>query len=267
MATELPRFAGSIPDLYERHLGPLLFEPYARDLAARVRVEAGGRLLELACGTGRLTRHLVSALPSGATIDATDLNEAMTLVARQRVPAAAVTWGTADATALPFGDAAFAGACCQFGVMFFPDKIAAARQVWRVLEPGAAYWLSSWSTLADNPLSRLANEAAWRLIGGDTPPFMRIPYGYGDRDRIAADLRAGGFSTIDIDTVDLEAVADSAGDVAIGLVQGTPMVNEIRERGRATPEAVTAAVAEEIARAFGTSAIRAPMRAHVVRAA
>jgi SAM-dependent methyltransferase len=266
MATEVPRFTGSIADLYERYLGPLLFEPYARDLAARVRVGAGGRLLELACGTGRLT-HLVAALPAGATIDATDLNEAMTLVGRTRVPSPSVAWGTADATALLFDDATFDSACCQFGVMFFPDKIAAARQVRRVLKPGGAYWLSAWSTLADNPLARIANETAAHLLGGETPPFLRIPYGYADRDRIAADLRAGGFSTTDIETVDVEAVAGSAADVAIGFVQGTPMVNEIRERGVVTPEAVTEAVAAAIAREFSAGPVRAPMRAHVIRAA
>ena len=267
MATAVPRFTGSIPDLYERYLGPLLFEPYARDLAARVRIAAGGRLLELACGTGQLTRHLAAALPSGATIDATDLNEAMTLVGRTRVPSPSVAWGTADATALLFDDATFDGACCQFGVMFFPDKVAAARQARRVLKPGGTYWLNAWSTLADNPLARIANETAARLLGGETPPFLRIPYGYGDRDQIAADLRAGGFPTIDIETVDVEAVAGSAADVAIGFVQGTPMVNEIREHRGVTPEAVTEAVAAAIAREFSAGPVRAPMRAHVIRAA
>ena len=181
--------------------------------------------------------------------------------------AANVTWGTADATALSFADRTFDAACCQFGVMFFPDKIAAARQVRRVLKPGAAYWLSSWSTLADNPLARIADQTAARLLGAGRSPFLRIPYGYSDRDRIAADLRAGGFSTVDIDTIDAQALADSATDVAIGFVQGTPMVNEIREHGGPTPEAVTAAVAADIAREFGTGSIKAPMRAYVIRAA
>lgn len=267
MATELPRFSGAVPDFYERYLGPLLFEPYARDLASRVRVAARGRLLELACGTGRLTRHLLETIPGDATVDATDLNEAMTLVARQRVPTARVAWSTADAARLPFDDAMFDGACCQFGVMFFADHVAAARQVRRVLKPGAAYWLNSWGTLAENPLARIADETAASMLGGDAAPFLRIPYGYTDRDRIAADLRAGGFSTVDIEIVDRDAVADSAADVATGWVHGTPMINEIRGRGEAMPKAVTTAVAEAIAREFGAGLIRAPMRAYVIRAA
>jgi ubiquinone/menaquinone biosynthesis C-methylase UbiE len=260
-------FAGSIPEVYDRFLAPTFTEPYASDLVSRVHVPAGGRLLELACGTGRLTQQLAAAAPADASIDATDLNEPMIAIARARVTAPNVRWGTADATALPFADAEFDAVVCQFGVMFFPDKVAAARQVRRVLKAGGSYWFSTWSSLDDNPLSRVAREVGVRFLGPGTPLFVDIPFGYHDRDRISADLRAGGFATIEIDAVDLEAHAPSATQAATGLVQGTPMIEQIRQHGRATPEEVTAAVAERIAQEFGAAPVRGAMRALVVRAA
>lgn len=259
-------FAGSIPDLYDRYMGPTFMEPYARDLASRQSVPAGGRLLEIACGTGRLTRQLVANLPDGATIDATDLNEAMIDVARDRVRSSRVRWATSDVAALAFDDATFDEAFCQFGSMFFPDKVAAAREVRRVLKRGAAFWLNVWAALAENPVSRIANETAAQFFDGDAPPFFRVPFGYNDCDEIARDLRAGGFSRVDIDLVDIEGVSSTAREVAIGLVQGTPMANEIRERGRVPADVVTDAVAAALAREFGAAPVRAPMRALVVRA-
>ena len=260
-------FVGTIPELYDRYLAPTFTEPYASDLVSRVRVPAAGRLLELACGTGRLTQQLAAALPAPVSIDATDLNEPMVAVARARVSAANVRWRTADAMALPFGDAEFDAVVCQFGVMFFPDKVAAARQVRRVLKDGGSYWFSTWSSIDDNPVSRVARDVAAQFLRADMPAFINIPFGYHDPDCIAADLRAGGFATADIDIVTLEAHAPSAAQVAAGLVQGTPMIEQIRACGRGTAEEVTAAVADAIARECGAAPVRTRMRALVVRAA
>lgn len=264
MASEHAGFVGSIPELYDRHLGPLFFQPYARDLASRVR--AGGRLLELACGTGMLTRELVSALPQTVTIDATDLNDAMLAAARTRVVAPNVRWQTADAMALPFDDGVFDAAVCQFGVMFFPDKVDAARQVRRVLKPGGSYWFNVWGTLADNPLGRVAHDTIAAFFDSDPPAFYQTPFGYNDHDRIAGDLRAAGFTSVHIDVVDKEAQASSAEHAAVGLVQGNPVIGPIKERAHATPDAVTSAVAAAAAREFGTAPLRAPMRVLVVHA-
>src|SRR4051812_30471801 len=210
MAIDSAAFVGSVPELYDRHLGPVFMEPYARDLAGRVQVPSGGRLLELACGTGKLTRELVAALPATVTIDATDLNDAMLAVARTRVAAQNVRWSTADALSLPFEPGQFDAAVCQFGVMFFPDKAQAARQVRRVLKPGGSYWFNVWGTLDENPISRVSHHAVGALSDGDPPLFYTVPFGYNDRDRIAADLRAGGFTTVDIEVMDKQAEAESA---------------------------------------------------------
>jgi SAM-dependent methyltransferase len=265
MAMDNAAFVGSVPELYDRHLGPVFMEPYARDLASRVTIPAGARLLELACGTGKLTRELVAALPATVEITATDLNDAMLAVARTRVTAPNVVWSTADAMALPFEDARFDAAVCQFGVMFFPDKVEGARQVRRVLKPRGSYWFNVWGTLDENPISRVSHEAVGALFDGEPPMFYKVPFGYNDRDRIAADLRAGGFSQVDIDVVDKQAEAVSAAHMAVGLVQGNPIIGAINERGL-SPVAVTSAVAAALGRAFGEAPMRAPMRVLVVHA-
>ena len=266
MASEHAAFVGSVPELYDRHLGPLFMEPYARDLAARVTLPAGGRLLELACGTGRLTRALIATLPANVLVEATDLNDAMLEVARARESAPNVRWSSADALALPFEDASFDAAVCQFGVMFFPDKVEAARQVRRVLKRGGSYWFNVWDALAANPIGRIANDTIATFFASDPPVFYQTPFGYNDRDRIEADLRAGGFSRVEIDLVDKQGVAESAGHAAVGLVQGNPVIGAITERASATPEAVTAAVAAALAREFGAAPVQAPMRVLVVHA-
>lgn len=260
------RFIGSIPDFYDRCLAPSFIEPYARDLASRTRAKAGDRVLELACGTGRLTRHLVAAFPADVALDATDLNDGMIAIARQRVTAPNVRWSTADASSLPFEAGTFAEAFCEFGVMLFADKAAAARQVRRALAPGGSYWLNTWCAIAENPVSRVGAEAVARFLGGSAPPFYHVPFGYFDPHRIEADLRAGGFAVVEVEKVELEGAGASAQDIAMGLVHGTPMANELRERGLATADEVTAAVADAIAREFGGAAVRAPMSALVAHA-
>ena len=266
MPPEHATFVGSIPEIYDRYLGPLFIVPYARELAARVSVDAGEQLLELACGTGLLTRELVAVLPPTATVEATDLNEAMLAIAQARLAAPNVRWRPADAMALPFDAGVFSVAVCGFGVMFFPDRVAAARQVRRTLKPGASYWFTVWASRAENPVARLAHETIASFFDDDAPSFSQTPFGYHDKSQIAADLRDAGFTSIDIETVDKHTDGMAAADAAVGLVQGNPGVLAIRERARTTPEAVTAAVADAIRREFRDGPVRSPMRAHVVHA-
>jgi len=266
MPPEHASFVGSIPDIYDRCLGPLFIVPYARELASRISLDAGGQLLELACGTGLLTREIVSVVPPTTTIEATDLNDAMLAIAAARLTAPNVRWRMADAMALPFDGGVFDAAVCGFGVMFFPDRIEAARQVRRTLKPGASYWFTVWASRAENPVARIAHETTATFFDGDAPAFSEIPFGYHDKNQIAADLRHAGFTSIDIDTVDKHTDGLSAADAAVGLVQGNPGVLAIRERARATLDEVTAAVADAIRREFGDGAVRAPMRAHIVHA-
>src|SRR4051794_35372477 len=172
-------FAGSIPETYDRFLGPLLSEPYARDLAARLAALTPARVLETAAGTGVATRALARALPAGAAIVATDLSRPMLDLAAARLETAEVTWQQADALALPFEDGAFDAVACQFGAMFFPDRAAAYREARRVLRRGGRFVLSVWDRLERNELAHAGDEAGAAQVPEDPPRFLaRVPYGF-----------------------------------------------------------------------------------------
>jgi len=266
MTTTNATFAGAVPRIYHEHLGPMLFVPYARDLARRLPMRPGARILELACGSGILTAEIMPMLVDAAAICATDLNDAMIEVAKSHVRSDRVRWETADATTLKFDADSFDVVVSQFGFMFFPDKIAAAREARRVLRGHGTLLFNVWATLEENPVSHLAHDTISSFFAADPPTFYRVPFGYADRARIAADLDAAGFADITIDTVDVVGRSPSAEHAAIGLVQGTPVVHAIRERNTVPVEEVTRAVARAIDREFGPGEIRAPMRAHVVTA-
>src|SRR3954452_980695 len=184
------QFAGSIPETYDRYLGPLLFEPYARDLAARLADLAPARLLETAAGTGVGTRALARALPAGTNIVATALNRPMLALAAARMETAEVTWQQADALALPFDDGAFDAVACQFGAMFFPNRAAAYREAGRVLRGGGRFVLNVWGRIESNELAQLVDGAVAAQFPEDPPRFLaRVPHGYHDADAIIDELR------------------------------------------------------------------------------
>jgi ubiquinone/menaquinone biosynthesis C-methylase UbiE len=270
MSQPIARFAGSsIPETYERHLGPLFFEPYALDLVARLRPAGPGetRILELACGTGRVTRQLLARLPSDGSLVATDLNEAMLTVARSHVaPSPRLEWRTVDAMALPFPPASFSNVVCQFGFMFFPDKASAARGIAAVLRPGGQLLFNTWDSLDQNPLARLAHETIAAFFANDPPRFYPVPFGYHDAGAIRRTLEESGFSEIEIERVPITAEAPSAEHAAIGLVRGSPVQNEIQERGTTDSEPIVRAVAAALRGACGDSPLRVPMQALVVSA-
>jgi len=261
------KFAGSIPELYDRYLGPLLFEPYAEDLARRLSVLRRGTLLEVAAGTGVVTQALRKALPDDVRIIATDLNEGMLKVAASRVNAPTVTFQQADAQKLPFADGSADAVVCQFGVMFMPDKGAAQREAARVLVPGGLYVFNVWDRLANNEVSLIVTRAVEALYPQDPPRFFeRTPFGYFDPAPIRAELEAAGFQRIELDTVQLVSQAVSAEHVAIGLCQGTPLRSEIEARNPQGLSAATAAAASALQARFGAGPFENHMSALVVTA-
>jgi SAM-dependent methyltransferase len=259
-------FAGKIPELYDTLLVPMLFEPYAGDIAQRAAAFAPSRVLETAAGTGAVTRALARELPPHADIVATDLNQAMLDRASLAPAGRAVTWRQADALQLPFDDASFDIVVCQFGAMFFPDKTAAFREAHRVLRAGGALLFSVWDRIEENAFAETITEALGVLFPDDPPLFMkRTPHGYFDRDAIARDLANAGFDANPrIDTVTRRSHASSAARVAIAYCQGTPLRNEIEARANASLEQATSACAAAIAARFGSGAIDGKIQAHTI---
>jgi len=261
------KFAGSIPALYDRYLGPLIFEPYAVDLAARIAASAPARVVETAAGTGVVTRALARALPSAVEIVATDLNQPMLDYAAVQPGVERVNWRQADAQNLPFPDASFDAAVCQFGVMFFPDKIGAYREARRVLKPGGRFLCSVWDRIEDNDFANLVDETVAALFPGNQPRFLaRTPHGHHDVAAIERDLRAAGFTHVESQTVTKHSRAASPCDAALGFCQGTPLRNEIDARDPSRLAEATDAAAAAIAARFGTGPVDGKIQAIIFTA-
>ena len=262
-------FTGSIPEIYERFLVPLIFESYALDLANRLAEKRPQDVLETAAGTGVLTRAMVSRIPANAHIAATDLNQPMLDHARARLSHdGRVEWRQADALALPFPDQSFDVVACQFGVMFFPDKPRGYMETRRVLKPGGHFFFNVWDRISKNEFADVVTEALAALFPNDPPRFMaRIPHGYHDVEQIRQELKAAGFANVLIEAVDGKSKASSPRDPAVAYCQGTPLRNEIVARDTSRLEEATQKAAEALARRFGTGAIEGRIRAYVLTAA
>jgi SAM-dependent methyltransferase len=257
-------FSGSIPQLYDRYLGPVLFEPYAADLARRVAAHATGPVLEMACGTGIVTQQLRAHLAPEVEIVATDLSQPMLDYARTKLATLKnVDWKQSDIAALPFPDASFATVVCQFGLMFVPDKQAAFREARRVLGKGGLFAFNVWDGIAANPFARVAHETLAQLFPADPPQFL-IPFTFNDHAVLRQLLTTHDFSDARLETVTLEARSESAKALATGFAQGS-LSAAIQERG-ASFESVVAAVTDALAQHGGAAPFRSTLQAVVVTA-
>jgi ubiquinone/menaquinone biosynthesis C-methylase UbiE len=259
-------FTGSVAQFYERYMVPLIFEPYAVDLAQRVARAAPRRVLELAAGTGVVTRQLAVMLDASTDLVATDLNPAMIDEAARIGTARPVEWRQADAMQIPFDDASFDAVVCQFGVMFFPDRSHAYAQARRVLRPGGLFAFNAWGPIAANEFADAVTDALATVFPQDPPRFMaRTPHGYHDAARIAQDLAAAGFtSTPNIESVAFTSRAASPGIAALAYCEGTPLRGEIQARDANALQRATAAAEAELARRFGDGPVEGRIEALVV---
>ncbi|MGE5731749.1 MAG: class I SAM-dependent methyltransferase [Gemmatimonas sp.] len=259
-------FVGSIPQLYERYMVPLMFESYPADLAARARRRNPARVLEVAAGTGVVTRHLAKVLPVNASIVATDLNQPMLDRAAEIGTVRPVAWRQADVTHLPFPDGAFDAVVCQFGVMFFPDRAAAYAEVKRVLVPDGLFIFNVWDRIEQNEFAETVDRALQSVFPHDAPRFMaRVPHGYHDESVITGDLRRGGFERAPAFlTLSARSRADTPRIPAVAICQGTPVRSEIEARDASRLGEATDAATLAIEKRFGPGPVDGKIQAHVV---
>ncbi len=265
MAEKLPVFAGSIPENYHKYLVPLIFDGYASDLAQQVETPDGGVVLELACGTGVATKHLRSSLASTVRLVATDFNPGMLETAQSSLSdVEGIEFQVADGTDLPFEDASFDAVVCQFGVMFFPDKVRGFSEAAQVLKPGGQLHFSVWDALEHNSICKVVHEATLSLSPDDPITFMALPFSYSDVSNIEETLAAAGFADIAFDVQSRQSRADSTYDVVTGMVAGSPLAAEFEERGL-TDQGRTA-IESALVSNFGEGEISAPMQAIIFSA-
>lgn len=266
MAEPQNGYRESAAELYEHLLVPLLFRPHAHVLVSRIEGIMTGDLLEIAAGTGALTRELCKVMPAIGRIVASDLDQTMLDQAMAMPDAGRVTWRQADAMALPFDDRSFDAVVCQFGVMFFPNKVAAFREAFRVLKPGGRLLFSVWDKMEANVLNQMYQDILDRMFPADAPGRMRVPFSYNDPDTIKHDLRDAGFGKTGIEIVPEWYGSMSAREAAHALVQGHSVRMEIEARGPDYLGKAAEALAQAVADRFGEGPVKIPNRAMIVHA-
>lgn len=267
MAEQHAAFVGSIPQNYDRYLGPVFFHHYADDLAARLSVTPGMQVLETACGTGIVTERLIARLTGQGSLVATDLNEAMLAHARSRLPrSSGVEWRQADATSLPFPDRSFDAVVTQFGLMFYADKAAGIREAFRVLKPGGLCLCSVWDRIERNAFARITHETVATFFEKDPPQFYMTPFSLHDPEPTLRLLREARFADVQWVRVEKVGASPSAADATIGLVEGNPIYGAIMERRPDALAEIKKAVAAAIAKELGDNPVRCPESALVFSA-
>ncbi|WP_214470284.1 class I SAM-dependent methyltransferase [Mesorhizobium sp. dw_380] len=259
-------FAGSIPENYDRYMVPLIFEPFAVDLAQRAASFSPGAVLEVAAGTGVVTRALAPRLSPGASYVVTDLNQPMLdYAASRQAPDSRIQWRQADALALPFENAAFDLVCCQFGAMFFPNRPSAYREAKRVLKPGGHFLFNVWDRIEENVFADDVTNALARIFPNDPPRFLaRTPHGYHDTALIRSELEEAGFSRVTIETRAEQSRASSPRIPAVAYCQGTVLRTEIEARDPGKLDAATDYATSAIAERHGSGEVAAKIQAHVI---
>jgi ubiquinone/menaquinone biosynthesis C-methylase UbiE len=244
----------------------MIFEVYAASMADLVAEMSPLSVLETAAGSGVLTRALAPRLSVGARYVVTDLNQAMLdYAASRQAPDRRIQWQQADALDLPFENATFDVVCCQFGVIFFPDRVAGYTEAQRLLRPGGRFVFNSWDRIEENAFAEEVTKAVATVFRRDPPLFLaRTPHGYHDVALIREELGRSGFANIEISTREEVSRAPSARHVATAYCQGTPLRNEIEARDATLLQLATDRATAAIASRHGEGPVVGKIAAHVI---
>lgn len=261
------QYTGSIPANYDRVLGPMLFQPFADNMAPRVAALSPQAVLETAAGTGIVTLRLAECLPASTRIVGTDLNQVMIDFAAAKPTPRPITWQACDATQLPFADAEFDCVVCQFGVMFFPSQLAGYREAFRVLKPGGHFLFCVWDRIEVNPIAEAMSDFLAERFPADPPKFLRrTPYGHHDIDLIRRSLAEAGFTGVEAQVVTMANSCPSPEDAAYGQCHGSPVRGEILARDPDGLSSAATAMTSFLAGRFGPGRIESSMRAIIFTA-
>lgn len=267
MASDASGFVGDIPKHYDAGLGPNIFEYFAGQVAAKSASFSPQMVLEVAAGTGFVSRFLRDALPGDVPLLVTDLNAPMLEVAATKFqPDENVSFRPVDAMSLPFADDEIDQIVCQFGVMFFPDIVASYRETARVIRPGGQFIFSAWGSNADNPFSEVAHAAIAEFFPDNPPGFYKVPFFYNDPGVVLGDLAEAGLTNASHEEMNHERTVTDLAGFARGLVLGNPVIAEINQRGGVDPLEVVDRVHIRLKERFGTEPAKMPLKIGVYTA-
>ncbi|MTH15835.1 methyltransferase domain-containing protein [Flavobacterium sp. LC2016-01] len=260
-------FDSSVAQNYDDLLGAFMFEPFALDLLERSRIASVENVLELACGTGRVTKHLSDLLPSKASLTATDINPGMIAVAKSRVPSAEVKWETADISKLPYDDNTFDLIVCQFGIMFVPDKVKALEEIYRVLQPGGRVIFNTWGPISNNKAWQISNLVVNSFLGKEpTAIFNEGPFCMNDEKTVLHQLEVAGFKNKKAVSVRKYSEIENASVAAKGFIIGLPTLNLINDRIPHLLPDVIEKLEEKLSMDLGDKPLRTSFQAWVFEA-
>ncbi len=257
-------FTGNVSGLYDRYLGPFLFEPYALDLMDKIRNRNFKSVLELACGTGRVTKHLEETLPDDAHLTATDISPDMIEIAKEKLKGKNIEWNIVDMQNIPFQNSSFDLVLCQFGIMFVPDKVAAYKEIFRVLKSGGKFIFNCWNNLESNKFAVYADKVINSFFPDNPVTFYSIPFSYYDKVVIMEELDKGGFENSSINLVKKEGQSKSSKEAAAGLIEGSPAAIAINERDPKLITVIREKLAEMLSKEFGSNPLKCSLEAYVI---
>jgi ubiquinone/menaquinone biosynthesis C-methylase UbiE len=246
---------------YENFLGPLFFEPYAIEVANRIDPSQVSVALEVAAGTGRVTRHIRERIGSSAKLIASDISEEMLAEAKKKLSHFDVEWRIIDAQQLPFEDNSIDLVVCCFGYMFVPDRSKAFAEAYRVLRPGGVLLFTTWDKLEHNAVSYASRLVAEKFLKNPLPDSYYVAVSMNDEGMIKSLLEDAGFLKMSIQKVEKFSICATAREAASGLVDGGFMFKEIRQNNPEWVGEIKKELEVELSEKFGDKPMAAPMSA------
>jgi ubiquinone/menaquinone biosynthesis C-methylase UbiE len=264
MAENSIQFTAGIAEIYEKYLAPVFFISTSKDLVTHIP-GSPAKILELATGTGQVTRILVERYPD-AKIFATDLNPGMLGVAKRIVTSENISWDIVNAEEIPYSSDEFDALICQFGIMFFPDKQKALGEAYRVLKPGGTITFNTWDKLESNHICKLADDAVKSVFKVDPPQFYHVPFSMYDTDEMTKMMQSAGFKNIKIENRKIEGFSDSAENAVLAFTEGNPIAEQIKERDESKLPVLKAAMLDAFKKEYGNGSFNIPLSEFIVTA-
>jgi len=260
--TETWQVSDSAALVYEQKFVPAIFGGWPPSIADAVAIGAGDHVLDVACGTGVLAREAAKRVGPDGSVTGLDLNDGMLTVARRIQPN--IDWRLGDVAAMPFEGDQFNAVVCQFALMYFPDRVTALREMWRVLKPGGRLGVASWGAIEKSEGYRILAEIAARHTNAEAAAVLKSPFVLGNEDELLSLYREAGIDQAALKTLDGVARFPSIEELVAAEVKGSPVDDLLTE----TEYRALLAEAEAGLKAFldGEGQVVMPMAAHIVTA-